>query len=147
MAKKEENKNVLITIIIIFAIIILAIWSLGKINIFSQQKEQSEEPQQRTDCTYTNGACLKIIDASWRRDDIGSHGWHRIVGQVQNVGESKNNRNPWHAIEGSCYYQGRLINTQGDTFDLLEPNEMGTFNIHIETFNEEVDSCKVKILY
>lgn len=134
------NKGILLALILVSSIILTACSEQESVKSVATDS-------QRTDCKESHGACLKIIESSYRHNPIGDYDEYEIIGQVQNVGTAKNNYNPWHGIKGSCYYQGKLVDEGGSTFELLEPNETTTFKIGLDGHGQPVDECRAKIDY
>ncbi len=115
-------------------------------SIQSQQKE-SLPPQTPLDCFESGGACLKIIQSSYRHEPIGNLDQYVIIGEVQNVGSRKNNINPWHAVEGYCYEGETVVDEGSDIPELLNPGEKAVFKISVDGHGRKVSSCRVKVIY
>jgi hypothetical protein len=132
-------------------IIVIIIGALAIINLIGTQDNDAKSDvasQKKLDCKESRGgSCLKIIESSYVHIPSETYDRYRIVGQVQNIGTGKNDYNPWHGIKGACYYQGKLVDEAGSTFDLLEPGEITTFSVEVESHGQPVDECKVRVTY
>lgn len=144
----ELSTGVKVLIIIVGFIILSLVIRSEKQNLqISSASSEAQQPVNKDCKESAGGSCLKIIESSYRHNPMGNYDFYDIVGQVQNVGTGKNNYNPWHGIEGSCYSNGKLVDTAGSTFDLLEPGETTTFKVSIDAHGQKVDKCGVKVTY